>query len=344
MSRREYWKADPPITLKVEMTEGCNLRCTFCGLQGIRAEGEKNYKFLHPSVARSLFEEIADLGWHPRVEFTMHGEPTMNPAREEIVAVARELCPDLHLMMTSNGGGLLGKPGIMPNVVGLFRAGLNFLALDDYRGANIVPKIRARLYEKRVEGTDTLIQIDNGPPVEIYDYPADDRGHPHRPKRGRRVVSFIQDIEISAAKKEGSHSFLSNHTGAGAPPNDNGMGKRCHRPFREMTTRWNGEMSICCDDWRGKYPIGSIQSGVGAAWQGPAMGAARERLIRGLRDFGACRGCDSKTTRAGLLPDRMGKKRLQEPDDQTAADIFSAVALGPLTAPHLRPWEQEETK
>lgn len=334
--RRAYRVQEPPITLKVEMTEGCNLRCTFCGLQGIRAPGVKDYKFMTEATLRGLFAQVAALGWTPRVEFTMHGEPTMNPQRDALVAAARELCPGLHLMMTSNGGGLLGKPGILINVASLFRAGLNFLALDDYEGANIVPKVRAALRAKLVD--ETNVQLDNGPPIEIYDYPADERGHPHRPKRGRRVISFLQDLLISASKKQGSHSFASNHTGAAAPPNTDGAGKRCHRPFREMTVRWDGRMSICCDDWRGKYPIGAVAD-IAAAWQSAAMGAARERLYRGQRDFGACAGCDSRSTRAGLLPDRMGKATLHKPDAQTASDVAAAVALGPLTVPHLRPWE-----
>ena len=47
-------KQQAPFCIKMEFTEGCNLRCNFCGLQGIRAPGEKNYKFMTPDVMRGV--------------------------------------------------------------------------------------------------------------------------------------------------------------------------------------------------------------------------------------------------------------------------------------------------
>jgi tRNA A37 methylthiotransferase MiaB len=51
-----------PYTLKLEMTEGCNLRCSFCGIQGIR-EARGDYKYLPLSRAKLMADRLAESGW-----------------------------------------------------------------------------------------------------------------------------------------------------------------------------------------------------------------------------------------------------------------------------------------
>ena len=83
-------------------------------------------------LARRIARNIADIGWTSRIEFAMHGEPTMNPELAEIINVFwTYLPPENQLMVTSNGAGLAGSP--VKSVNALFHAGLNILALDDYK-------------------------------------------------------------------------------------------------------------------------------------------------------------------------------------------------------------------
>jgi radical SAM protein with 4Fe4S-binding SPASM domain len=151
----------------------------------------------------------------------------------------------------------------------------------------------------------------------------------------------IRDIaEQAADKKIGNHGKLFNYAGLGFAPNDSMAGKRCHQPFRQLAIRQDGSVAICCNDWRGEYKCGNIlDEGVEGIWQGNAMGAAREMLIRGKREMAPCKGCDHRSYRVGLLPDLMGRGKLHRPDEQTARDIRAALKDGPLTAPVLRPWE-----
>ena len=37
---------EAPFTVQIELTEGCNLGCNFCGLRGMRENGTKPWKFL----------------------------------------------------------------------------------------------------------------------------------------------------------------------------------------------------------------------------------------------------------------------------------------------------------
>jgi len=328
MTKISRLKQDAPNAVQIELSEGCNLYCTFCGLQGIREKTNKNFKFMDVETLRSTMNQMTAANWNPRVEFASHGEPTMHPAYIEMVRTAREIAPSYYLMMTSNGGGLLRKPGALANVQALFGAGLNTLALDDYDGANIVSKIRTAL----------------GPDFNIsrYEYPAQPDGNPHQRSKLQRMV-FIQDI--SKASK-GTHSTLNNHAGAGAPrvgPDHPSQTKRCSKPFREMTVRWDGNVALCCNNWEGSYKCGNIVSdGLLKVWDGDAMYAARQKLILGQRDFKPCQGCDALSYRVGLLPDKYGKQTMPRPNAKTLAAIATALIGAPYAAPVRRAWETDE--
>ena len=69
------------------------------------------------------------------------------------------------------------------------------------------------------------------------------------------------------------------------------------------------------------------------------MGAARVKLYHGQRDFGPCNGCDARSYRTGLLPDKFGKVSLPLPTKEVEEDLKAALSAGPYTQPVKRPWE-----
>lgn len=322
----QLYKQEPPFSLQVELCEGCQLACSFCGINGIRERPGKLYKFMTKETLTSLITQITDLGWNPRVEFALHGEPTMHPDYIGMIALAYSIHPKLQLMLTTNGGGLLRPPGAAENIKALFRNGLNILALDDYDGIHIVRKIRPCLDE-----------VCRHLQIEWFEYPANPDGNPHR----RVKDPFITIIEdISRETSAGTHARLSNHAGSAFPKNFSMAGKRCHRPFRELSVRWDGNVAVCCDDWKGEYVCGNIVTdGVLGVWHSPAFDAARKKLILGERTFGPCYGCDARSFRVGLLPDKLGQITLPLPDVEDYHHIGEALGRGPLTKPVRRPWE-----
>lgn len=317
---------EAPFSVQVEFSEGCNLYCSFCGLQGIREKNAKNYKFMEENTVRSLAQQMKDAGWTSRIEIAMHGEPTMNPAFVDYVRVIRSYLPKNQIMITSNGGGLLRNTEEL--VLSLFDAGLNILALDDYEAVRIIDKVRDK---------EPAIRQRN-PKIEFYEYPRDQAGNPHR--RGpvsRKMVSYLRDPTVAT---NGTHATITNHAGAAFPKDYSKAGKRCHRPFRELAVRWDGSVAVCCNDWRGEYNCGNIvEQGLMGVWHGIAMDAARRKLYAGQRDFGPCHGCNAVSYRAGFLPDKSGKDSLPAPDEGTQAVIDRVLSAPPLTTPVKRPWE-----
>lgn len=312
----------PPYCLQVELTEGCNLRCNFCGLNGIRGK-MNDFKFMTLEVAERLVELMIAERWCPRVEFAMHGEPSANPQMEAIARAFRQgLSARTHLMMTSNGYGFLKDP--TTTIDGMLQW-LNVLALDWYEGVQIVPKIL-----ERYQGQHT----------PVY-YPQDKQGNPHhRRKPAERVLVIVQDI-VKATK--GTHASVNNHCGCGAPKNDKAAGKRCAKPFRELSIRWDGSVALCCNDWTGIYKCGSIlDQALGDIWNGKFFRAARRKLYRGQRDFGPCEGCDALSYRPGLLPDQRGKLTMPAVDQNDLRAIEEACSGDTYTVSVLRPWQVEE--
>jgi radical SAM protein with 4Fe4S-binding SPASM domain len=306
----------PPFAVQIELTEGCNLRCPFCGLQGIRSKEEqgKNYKYMTSSTLEKLILSMLEHEWNPRIEFAMHGEPSMHPEYTSMIMIAREIAPRYQIMMTSNGGGLLKKPGPTDNIRALFDVGLNILALDDYNGIKIVPRIREMVINRKDIFTD----------IAIFDYPNQPEGNPHRRHPIKyMMLTFVQDITLA---HKGTHAVLNNHAGSGAPPLKEPLQERCAKPFRELSVRWDGSIAICCNDWRGEYKCGNINdTDIDSIWNGAAFTAARQILYQGNRkDIKPCSVCDNHSYRNGLLPDKHGKVELTKPNAGTYLAIEQA--------------------
>lgn len=311
-------KQEPPFCIQVELTEGCNLYCDFCGLQGIRTQKDKNYKPMTMETAEQTARLIAEAdGWNPRIEFAMHGEPTANKRWLEIITLFREWLPKHNLMMLSNGLGFMKDPDT--TITAAIKI-LNCLGIDAYEYAGIYPIIRDK-YSKRIPW-----------------YPKDGPWfNPHARTR-EHFVTFVQDISEAT---EGTHSVLNNHCGCGSAPNDKADGKRCAKPFREMAVRWDGNVAMCCNDWRGIMKVENVNNvdSIETIWQHEVFHAARLHLYHGLRTVGPCKGCDAISYRPGLLPDKKGQESLPQPSPTWRRRLQRACDGESYTEHVKRPWE-----
>ena len=267
---------------------------------------------------------IANLGWTVRVELAMHGNPSIHPEIIDIVAELRRMLPKNQVMMTDNGSGLLKVERIFE----LFLAGLDVLALDDYKHTGWIPRIKQKISDMEGMGFDDINEIAG---VKVRRYPQDKDGSPHhRLKKGEKLLTIIQDI---ASNDEGTH-VITNQGGSVGNLDKSMKHARCAKPFRELSFRWDGGVAICCDDWPGQYKIGNInEMGLLEIWHHPRFDAARRKLYHGQRDFGPCNGCNVRSYRVGLLPDKMGKDTMLEPTERTDVLIEFALAGKPFTLP-----------
>lgn len=323
---------EPPFSCQIELSEGCNLRCPFCGINGIRSK-ERTYKFMSLETASRIATSIGELGWNCRTEFALHGEPTQNPETLKLLKIFRDNLPKNYFLIETNGSGFLGKDSddITRKVLSYFEAGLDTIGLDEYQNVPWGNLVRTKVNREALTEAG----------ITFHEYPSDPKGNPHQRTRQKRLV-IIAPIDLS---DKGTHASLNNHCGSGAPLDASMIHERCAKPFREISFRWDGSVSICCNSWDGLYQIGNIhEMSVSKIWQHPRFMAARQKLLHKERDFRPCLGCNNRSYRVGLLPDKFGKQTLPPPDVRTQKLIDEVIALGPYTIPVPREWDRDYDK
>ena len=316
-----------PFSIQIELTEGCNRGCGFCGLRGIRKDGKEPYYPMAKQVAQRIVDEIVRVGWNSRIIFSMHGEPTLNKNHLKIIKLFRKRLPRAILSIMTNGYSIVREDDISEGIEKMKASGLNDLIID--------------LYTPNDDGHKVLDYMkNNGLEYEILD-----KGVPlySSDSKGFRVL-FNPPIQTDEGAAINRH--LCNHCGAAAPLDYSYKNKRCARPFRELSFRYDGSVALCCNDFRGEYPIGNIMDcDIDALWNSKAFQAARIMLYNGKRTFSPCAGCNALSHRVGLLPDGKGKETLPEPSEKIEKFAKSfAKKHTPLCGENWnkRPWEKEE--
>lgn len=322
-------KQSPPYSIQIELNEGCNLGCNFCGLRGMREKGTQPWYRMKKETAERIIAEVKRVGWHSRIIFSMHGEPTLNPNVTKIIAMFRRAFPTTVMSMMSNGYGIVHGFGdistehtISERVGKLMEAGLNDLIIDYYSA-----KGDAKTIEDALKGSEFKIEH-LASKVPLYS-----------PRAGQFRVLFNPPIQ----KEKAINRHLCNHCGAAGPLDMSYQGKRCARPFRELAIRYDGSVAICCNDFRGEYPIGNImEQSIEDIWYSKRFEAARILLYAGERSFKPCYGCNALSHRVGLLPDGRGKEDMQEPNDKILnyARSISKNNKHLCKTLYKRPWEE----
>lgn len=63
------YRQQPPYTIQIEPTEGCNLGCSFCGLQGMKHNGKTPWKFMTVETAQEIARKVAKEKWTAKFIF-----------------------------------------------------------------------------------------------------------------------------------------------------------------------------------------------------------------------------------------------------------------------------------
>lgn len=310
----------PPFTILVEPTEGCNVGCSFCGLQGMKYHGRSPLHFMTLKTAQRIADEVRRIGWRGKVVFANHGEPILNPQFVDIVRVFRSRLPKTIIHMFTNGKAFsdVGVAASNDWIKILFEAGIDDILWDCYTNNSL----------------DFIHCIDHDNTVMLQP------GVPFYTARHERRILIIPPLQKDS--KNWSTRRLSNHAGAAFPLDKTFNNRRCAMPFREIVFRYNGWVNLCCDDFRGAYRIANINdTKIEDIWNHERFQAARIMLYNHDRRFIPCDGCTNISTRVGLLPDVTGKKTLP-PITTTVRNVVQQVFKRDGYLADLiikRPWE-----
>lgn len=287
-----------PWSVQIELTEGCNRRCGFCGIHSLyRAKEDMTYKFMTPEMGRAIARDLGS--WLPkiRIELALQGEPLLNKHVPEILFGFRSEFNRCQLMMTSNMDALRTGSGFKADkIMELFRCGLNILVADYYGEHTDMP------YEQFVT---EIKKASNGVPV--FDFYEDN------PKvwayEGADVAKIVI---IDNTESRNVNRTLNNQAGNTRPEYYMQRGAempqlpkmaRCHLPFREISIKHDGSVPLCCMDWgkehlMGKFPEQSLKE----IWNGMHAYYVRTLLYNKRRDLiSPCNRCDYHPVKVGLL-------------------------------------------
>jgi MoaA/NifB/PqqE/SkfB family radical SAM enzyme len=266
------------------MTRGCNLKCGFCPIAVLPAYSTDK-QYLTPALCAHLAPEIATVHPSPRIELTMRGEPTLNPHLLENLALLRAALPHAQITLFSNGVRFLKDPAPLKS---LFGFGLNILAIDCYNGTY---DRFAALVQAAFAQTDVSVRDFRS----FSAYKAYPQGHT------LKVCVLVPDIADPAHLV--TVRVLHNNGGNADPqalqerygiaPLAAPLPKKCARPFRELVLAYNGDVLLCCHDWRAEAVLGStVTTPLRDIWYGAAHLAALQALYVGDRSAPPCSKCD----------------------------------------------------
>lgn len=248
-----------PVTFKIEMTKGCNLKCKFCPVYAMpELQDPEKREYMMPATIAAIAPMLAQLNDEGRIELTRKGEPTLNPHLGANVQIMRAMMPQVQISLFTNGTPFFKMPELIPI---LLDSGINILNIDCYN--NTYDR-----FSKIVDG----VKHD----ADKTDFRAFSAYKRHRHGHRLRVVNLVPDIADPAelVKVRKLHNAAGNtdpvqmkNFGVDTPPEP--LRKNCAKPFREMTINWNGEVPICCEDWHDQCILGKMpEESAEAIWYG----------------------------------------------------------------------------
>lgn len=86
-------------------------------------------------------------------------------------------------------------------------------------------------------------------------------------------------------------------------PNGDIPRRPCAELWNKLVVRWDGNVVLCCHDWRSAVVIGNVRDeSLMALWSGPVIGAIREKHLSGVYD-GICGPCIEWSTPEEFVSD-----------------------------------------
>lgn len=334
-----------PWSIQLEVVEGCNYSCNFCGIHSVRDPKDwHKYRMMDPELVTAMFTELNT--WRPniRVEINNHGEPTLHPEITGIIHRIRQACPGAHIQMQTNGSGIEVWSEFDLKSQEWFRAGLNMLCINCYdrwwdkskaKSSTAWQNFRNR-YEMFLfyscfwaQGTDVQVidQYYNNPDhVSMY--------HNHGPKS--KIIMILDDlgrVNLEGAKKSSAKKIM-NEAGNTLdkimtnvyhqPKPTEPLKKHCVKVHREITIAWDGHVPLCCYDWKstvvfGTYPKQSLRE----IWTSRQMNAVRQLLFNKNRNMAPCHECDYD---GGPRPGFLKSPEIDATDDQLHTELAKYMA------------------
>ncbi len=292
-----------PMTLSVEPTTACNLRCPECP-SGLRS-------FTRPTgnLTEELFRKLIDQT-HQHLFFLIfyfQGEPFIHPFFLEMVSYARK--KGIYTITSTNGHFLS-----MENCRKTITAGLNklIISVDGTTQEAYANYRKEGKLDVVLQGARNMVQckkeMGSATPRIVFQFLVV-RHNEHQIPEIKQLAREIGVDEVSLKTAQiyhfesGSPLIPENpvysrykQTSEGSWAIKNPMENKCWKLWHASVVTWDGRVVPCCFDKDARYQMGQIkEESFASIWRGTPYDQFRKKLVAGRKEIDICQNCTEGT-------------------------------------------------
>ena len=253
--------------VQVQTISWCNRSCAFCPSQKF----PRKLEYMSLQTYQRVLDELASLDFSGRFSPYLQGEPLLDKRMPELVAMARATLPKAKLLIQTNGDSLTVEKGLA-----LFEAGLHKLIINCYDSKDQFYRLQAMV--RNLVGRQADLRFIKGSLARMI-----------RPERHDRIQREIAIENKTRWKADTGENWAGNIPGALTEP----LRKWCFRPFNQLCVHFNGDVVLCCCDWKGEVVFGNLmRASLSEIYSSPIATRYRENLAQKNRNLKLCAVCD----------------------------------------------------
>lgn len=276
-----------PNRVTVELTNDCNVSCTFCN----RRKTAMDIGYMDEKLFYRIMDEMAGHLPIKLVPF-FRGEPLMHPQAIEFVKYAKErgIGP---IQMASNG--LLLDERAQD---GLIEAGVDYLSFsldtvdpETYRRSRLsgdlgvsagnVESMGLKCRERRKKGLPA-------PTLQVSTINTEE----YMPRQKEFIERWLPYVDVVRVYEQ--HDEKGRLVSRQARERLGGLDGRkpCRKVFTDMIVCWDGRLALCNYDWEGRRDIGNVsEMTLQEAWDSQGYEEVRRMHLCGRHGDGICAQC-----------------------------------------------------
>lgn len=275
-------------TISVEVASRCNRHCHFCP----NGYHDREDKFMEWDIIKKIIGELKELKYKGRITWYNYNEPTRDKRLPDIMKYCREQLPGVCQMINTNGDYFKSKDDIKK----YFEAGLNQMQINVYSAYD--DSESEEQFEKGIRLSKKRELLFNKWVDELVKEGALERNKTMYTKISvnKRYINIVPKYGI---KKGFTGTGVDGFTNrSGNIPDfkeavNHSLNKSCVRPFRMMYIDYNGQSTLCCNDYHSMTNFGNIRNKtLVEMWNSLEMNIYRLKLQNKDRQCYLCNKCD----------------------------------------------------
>lgn len=289
---------ETPFSLFIDVCNACNFKCKFCAIQTTEVK-----KFKKMAMNWDLYKKtIDDLTEFPKplkmLRLTANGEPLMNKDLPKMIQYAKEKKIAEHIEIVTNASLLTPELSLAIIDAGLDRIRISIEAIDENGYFNMCNykiewqkfidnleffynhRKQCEVYIKTVDAAVKKIE-EKEKFYHIFERISDKISIEHVIPIWTDYKKIYKDFDIDTS--EGLHGHKIKQVNI------------CPFPFYSFVVNPDGEVTVCCNDWKRGVSIGNIsKESVKDIWQGNKYKSFLQGMIKNGRvsNHRTCATCE----------------------------------------------------